>query len=272
MDAETLRALTGCNLDQATSPRRSLAGPSRARVHGAAEAFVLPGSWVAWRASGTLAVDPSNASSTGLLDPRSREWSPEACDTFEVDPERLAPVQRPDAVLGPSSDGCRRRRADRDARRPRGGVTRWPRRSARGVVEPGVVCDVMGTPSRSAPSSPNPRTTRRASSSFTPTPTRRAGLLENPGGSPAALTAGSATSSAAPEAARRRRAAPTSTSSQRARRASAPGAGGVSWVPALAGAMAPEWNSRRAAWLGMTAAHGRATSPARCWKARAGAP
>jgi sugar (pentulose or hexulose) kinase len=38
-----------------------------------------------------------------------------------------------------------------------------------------------------------------------------------------------------------------------------PGAGGVSWVPALAGAMAPEGNaSARAAWFGMTAAHGRA--------------
>jgi xylulokinase len=39
----------------------------------------------------------------------------------------------------------------------------------------------------------------------------------------------------------------------------APGADGVSWVPALAGAMAPEWNARaRAGWFGVTAAHGRA--------------
>ena len=38
-----------------------------------------------------------------------------------------------------------------------------------------------------------------------------------------------------------------------------PGADGVVWVPALAGAMAPEWNPRaRAAWFGLTAAHGRA--------------
>src|SRR5581483_4182516 len=41
--------------------------------------------------------------------------------------------------------------------------------------------------------------------------------------------------------------------------AAPPGADGVSWVPALAGAMAPEWNAAaRAAWFGMTAAHGRA--------------
>ena len=38
-----------------------------------------------------------------------------------------------------------------------------------------------------------------------------------------------------------------------------PGADGVCWIPALSGAMAPEWNARaRAGWFGLTAAHGRA--------------
>jgi xylulokinase len=37
-----------------------------------------------------------------------------------------------------------------------------------------------------------------------------------------------------------------------------PGADGVVWIPALAGALAPEWNpDARAAWFGLTAAHGR---------------
>jgi xylulokinase len=36
------------------------------------------------------------------------------------------------------------------------------------------------------------------------------------------------------------------------------GADGVLWIPALAGATAPEWNAgARAAWFGLTAAHGR---------------
>ena len=36
------------------------------------------------------------------------------------------------------------------------------------------------------------------------------------------------------------------------------GADGVLWVPALAGATAPEWNAdARAGWFGLTAAHGR---------------
>jgi xylulokinase len=39
----------------------------------------------------------------------------------------------------------------------------------------------------------------------------------------------------------------------------APGADGVMWLPALAGATTPEWNAdARAAWFGLTAAHGRA--------------
>jgi xylulokinase len=42
-------------------------------------------------------------------------------------------------------------------------------------------------------------------------------------------------------------------------RAAPPGADGVCWVPALSGAMTPEWNARaRAGWFGLTAAHGRA--------------
>ena len=50
-----------------------VAGGARAgRVRRGARVFALPGSWVAWRVTGELAVDPSNGSSTGLLDPRTR--------------------------------------------------------------------------------------------------------------------------------------------------------------------------------------------------------
>jgi xylulokinase len=38
-----------------------------------------------------------------------------------------------------------------------------------------------------------------------------------------------------------------------------PGSDGLVWLPALAGAMTPEWNARaRATWFGLTPAHGRA--------------
>ena len=53
-------------------------------VHRRARRFLLPGSYVALALSGRAAVDPSNASSTMLLDPRTRAWDDEACAAFGV--------------------------------------------------------------------------------------------------------------------------------------------------------------------------------------------
>ena len=130
-----------------------------------------------------------------------------------------------------------------------------------GVVEPGVVCDVHGhgraglRGGRRARARPD--RARRAPSARR---SRHVAAGEPRAGCPAAPTAGSATSSAA-----RRRRAPTESGADVYELLNAlaecapPGADGVSWVPALAGAMAPEWNPRaRAGWFGMTAAHGRA--------------
>ena len=147
IDPHALRALTGCNLDPGHVAAKIawLARHERA-THDAAEAFLLPGSWVAWRASGTLAVDPSNASSTGLLDPRTREWAPEACATFEVDPGRLAPVLRSDAVLGPILGWLQEATGlDAGTLVVLGAGDEMAATLGAGVVEPGVVCDVMGT-------------------------------------------------------------------------------------------------------------------------------
>src|SRR3954447_22323360 len=102
VDTERLRELTGCNLDPGhIAPKIAWLARHEPEAYGAAATFACPGSWVAWRATGTLAVDASNASSTGLLDPRGREWEPQACPPFDVAPERLPPVLRADAPLGP---------------------------------------------------------------------------------------------------------------------------------------------------------------------------
>ena len=262
MDAATLRALTGCNLDPGhVAAKIAWLARHEPAVHGAAEAFVLPGSWVAWRASGTLAVDPSNASSTGLLDPRSREWSPEACDTFEVDPERLAPVQRPDAVLGPIVGWLQEATGlDAGTLVVLGAGDEMAATLGAGVVEPGVVCDVMGTAEPVCAVVAEPAHDPTGLVELHPHADPESWLLENPGWLSGGAYRWFRDELGGPEAA----AAAESGAdvyellNALAERA-APGAGGVSWVPALAGAMAPEWNSRaRAGWLGMTAAHGRA--------------
>ena len=79
---------------------------------------------------------------------------------------------------------------------------------------------------------------------------RTPGCSRTPAGCPAARTAGSATSWASD----------ASYEELNSLAAQAPaGSDGVVWVPALAGAMAPEWNpNARAGWFGVTAAHGRA--------------
>ena len=110
-----------------------------------------------------------------------------------------------------------------------------------------------------------------------------AGCSRTPAGSPAARTAGSATSWDRSRPPARPPPGPTCTSSStrwpRARRL----APRVLWVPALAGATAPEWNAdARAGWFGLTAAHGRAhlarallegnaSRCATCWR-RSGPP
>ena len=147
MDPEELRALTGCNVDPGhVAPKIAWLARHAPEAHAAAKAFVLPGSWVAWRASGELAVDPSNGSSMGLLDPRARDWAAAACEAFGVDVDRLAPVRRADAVLGPVAGWLREATGlDGDTLVVLGAGDEMAATLGAGVVEPGVVCDVLGT-------------------------------------------------------------------------------------------------------------------------------
>ena len=102
LDPVRLRELSGCNLDAGhVAAKIAWLRAHRADDHGRACWFLLPGSFVAWHASGEVAVDPSNASSSMLLDIGSGDWSMEACDAFEIDRASLAPVHPSHAVLGP---------------------------------------------------------------------------------------------------------------------------------------------------------------------------
>ena len=164
---------------------------------------------------------------------------------------RLPRVLRADAVLGPVLPAG-------SARRPG-----WPAETlvvlgagdemaatlGAGVVEPGVVCDVLGTAEPVCAVVGEPAHDPTGLVELHPHADPDTWLLENPGwlsggayrwfrdelGSPEMARAaedGSDVYELLDELAEGRR----------------PGAGGVSWLPALAGAMAPEWNaSARAA-------------------------
>jgi xylulokinase len=262
IDPDRLRALTGCNLDPGHVGAK-VAWLKRHEPAAARDAawFLLPGSWIAWRASGMLAVDPANASSMALLDPRTRAWAGEACAAFEVDPERLAPVEPAETPLGTIAPWLRE-------------ATGLPARTmvvlgtgdemaatlGAGVIEPGVVCDVMGTAEPVCAVVSEPAHDPTGLVELHPHAEPSTWLLENPGWLSGGAYRWFRDELGGPEAAR---AAQSGADVYELLNALAehapPGADGVCWVPALAGAMAPEWNAQaRAGWYGVTAAHTRA--------------
>jgi xylulokinase len=216
---------------------------------------------VAWRASGTLAVDPSNASSFGLLDPRARAWSAEACAAFGVDVARLPEVARTDTVLGSVQAWLRDATGlSEDTVVVLGAGDEMAATLGAGVVEPGVVCDVMGTAEPVCAVVGEPAHDPTGLVELHPHADPETWLLENPGwlsggayrwfrdelGGPETLRAAECGADVYELLDELAEGAP-------------PASAGVSWVPALAGAMAPEWNPHaRAGWFGMTAAHTRA--------------
>ena len=262
IDPERLRELTGCNVDPGhVAPKIAWLAQHEPEVHAAAVVFAPPGTWVAWQASGEVAVDPSNASSVGVLDPRARDWAPEACAAFDLDPARLPPVRRSDAPLGPVAEWLRDAVGlDETTVVVLGAGDEMAATLGAGVVEPGVVCDVMGTAEPVCAVVGEPAHDPSGLVELHPHADPDTWLLENPGWLSGGAYRWFRDELGGPEAAR---AAESGTDvyellNALAERAPA-GAGGVSWVPALAGAMAPEWNARaRAGWFGVTAAHGRA--------------
>ena len=87
------------------------------------------------------AVDPSNASSLALLDPRTKTWSPEALDATGIDPAMLPELGDATKAVGTVTADLRRgerarsgdRRRDRLRRRDGGDARRRRLRAGRGV-------------------------------------------------------------------------------------------------------------------------------------------
>ncbi|MCE1727408.1 autoinducer-2 kinase, partial [Enterobacter hormaechei] len=56
--------------------------------------------WLAYRLSGELAVDPSNAGTTGMLDLVSRDWRPSLLEMAGLRSDILSPVKETGTLLG----------------------------------------------------------------------------------------------------------------------------------------------------------------------------
>ena len=262
IDPGRLRELSGCNLDPGhVAAKIAWLAEHRADQHAGARWFLLPGSFVAWHASGEVAVDPSNASSSMLLDVASGDWSPEACDAFQVDSASLAPIHPAHTVLGPVAPWLRDATGlDPSTQVVLGCGDEMAATLGAGVIEPGVVCDVMGTAEPVCAVVPGPVLDPDGVTELHPHAVPGGWLLENPGWLSGGAYRWFRDELGSVEAAR---AAATGADVYELLNALADGApagaDGVLWVPALAGATTPEWNAdARAGWFGLTAAHGRA--------------
>jgi xylulokinase len=262
IDAAALRAATGCNLDAGhVAAKIAWVQAHAPEVARATRHWLLPGSFVALRASGVAAVDPSNASSSMLYDVAGGGWEPAACAAFGVDQERLAPIRPPQAVLGEVAPWLRDAAGlGRDTLVVLGCGDEMAATLGAGVVDPGAICDVLGTAEPVCAVSDRPLHDPSGITELHPHALPGAWLVENPGWLSGGAYRWFRDQVGGPELSRAAATGEDAYELLNALAASVPrGADGLLWLPALAGAMTPEWNAdARACWFGLTAAHGRA--------------
>jgi xylulokinase len=222
--------------------------------------LMSPGTYVLRHASGVTAVDPSNASSTALLDPRTKTWSPRVLEATGIDPAMLPELGDATDAVGTVTRGF----AEASGLAPDTVVAigcgdEMAATLGAGVFEPGEVCDVVGTAEPVCAASAEPREDPTMLVECHPHADPGAWLLENPG----FVSGGSLRwwrDQFAPEERANEERGLGDAYDQLSDEASriAPGSDGVVFLPAMQGAMAPEWNgAARGVFFGLTLAHTR---------------
>jgi len=223
--------------------------------------LMSPGTYVLRAVAGTVAVDPSNASSLALLDPRSRTWSPEVLAAVDV-PENLLPevVEATKPISTVETSFAEKTGLDPSTIVAVGCGDEMAATLGAGVFEPGEVCDVVGTAEPVCAASSEPREDPTMLVECHPHADPDAWLLENPG-----FVSGGNLRWWRDQFAPIERGAEAEglgdaydLLSREAERIP-PGAEGLVFLPCMQGAMAPEWNgAARGVFYGLTLAHTRA--------------
>jgi xylulokinase len=222
--------------------------------------FMPPGSYVLKEVCGQLAVDPSNASSLGLLDPRTRKWSDELLEATGISHDALPELAPATEAIGTvTSEFAEASGLSRSTVVATGCGDEMAATLGAGVFEPGEVCDVVGTAEPVCAASDGPRYDDTMLVECHPHADPDAWLLENPG----FVSGGNLRWW-------RDQFAPLERQSEAAGLGDAydlltseaglapPGSGGLIFLPCMQGAMAPEWNgAARGVFYGLTLAHTR---------------
>jgi len=218
-------------------------------VYAKAAAFPCPAGYLLRRLTGVLALDHANASSSLLYDVRRRCWSDELLDVVGLGAEQLGEIHEATEVVGSlTRDGASRLGLSTDCRVLVGTGDDHAGSIGAGVIAPGPVADVTGTAEPIAVCSETAVFDHEqlVETHAHAVPGRY--LIENPGfvsGGSVLWLAHTVLGMSQGELLELAEGA-------------APGAGGVLFVPALSGSMAPRWNGRmRGVFAGLSMAHGR---------------
>ena len=262
MPPETFYKLVGANLDSSHAVFKALwVRDEEPEIWSDAAILMSPGTYVLRGVAGAVAVDPSNASSLALLDPRTRRWSSEVLSVVDLS-ERLLPevVAATEPISTITAAFARATGLDPSTIVAVGCGDEMAATLGAGVFEPGEVCDVVGTAEPVCAASNAPREDPTMLVECHPHADPDAWLLENPG-----FVSGGNLRWWRDQFAPIERGAEAEglgdaydLLSKEAERVP-PGAEGLVFLPCMQGAMAPEWNgAARGVFFGLTLAHSRA--------------
>ena len=261
-DESHLFDISGLNLDPShVAPKIRWFADTHENLYEKSRFFLLPCSYVAYRLTGELGVDYSNASSTLLMDVRKKQWSKELCDYFEISVDNLAPIYPANKVIGRLRNefseltglssqtavilGC----GDEHAAS-----------LGAGVISPGLVCDITGTAEPICAASPEPLIDDTGLVETHCHADPNLWLLENPGFVSGGNYRWLRDQFAADQVvkASQLHLDPYDLLNQEAETVP-PGSDGLVMLPCLSGAMTPTWNAlARGVFSGFSLAHRRA--------------
>ncbi len=257
IDAQRLFHVTGLNLDASHTAAKILwLRNHRPEAYQRAWKLMPSTTYVVHRLTGACVVDYSNASSTMVFDVKTRQWSAELLDLMGIAPELLPEIRKATEIAGPlTAQVAEALGLAPDTIVVVGCGDEHASCVGAGVIEPGIVADIMGTaePVCVPAHAPAFDESQLVETHCHAHPERW--LLENPGFVSGgnyrwfrdnfyAGGAGSETVS-------------YEVLNQEAE-AIAPGSEGLIFLPSMMGAMAPEWNNKaRGVFYGLTLAHAR---------------
>ena len=258
---ETTFQITGLNLDPYhVAPKIRWLADNEPYLFEKAASYLLPGSYVAFKLTGELGVDYSNASSTMLMDVRTRAWSQHMCDAFEIPMDRLPAIYPATQVLGTLGQEV----AEELGLHPStkvilGSGDEHAACLGAGVIEPGLVCDIAGT---AEPVCASSNKTLFDDSGLVETHCHadpELWLLENPGFVSGANYRWFRDQFSTEETQRAQREGMDAYALlDNGAETVPPGSDGLIMLPCLMGAMAPTWNAlARGTFMGFTLAHRR---------------